>query len=103
MEMYSQNALIFKAFCDEVRLQIIELLTQKEMCACNLIEQLPIGQSTLSHHMKILVESGIVIARKEGKWVYYTLSERGIDAARGLLVAITTRKVDYESTDCCTK
>ena len=71
---YSENALIFKAFCDENRLMILNLLKDGEKCACVLLEKLDIGQSTLSHHMKILVESGIVITRKEGKWTHYSIS-----------------------------
>ena len=63
-----QNAKVFKAFCDENRLTILALLCTGEKCACRLQDALSIGQSTLSHHMKILCESGVVVARKEGKW-----------------------------------
>lgn len=79
--IYETNAKIFKAFCDENRLRIIELLQNGEKCACTLLEELTIGQSTLSHHMKILVESGVVDARKDGKWMYYSLSDGGTEAA----------------------
>ena len=60
-----KNANVFKAFCDEKRLAILELLRSGEKCACVLIDQMEIGQSSLSYHMKILVESGIVSARQE--------------------------------------
>ncbi|MFV0413742.1 MAG: ArsR/SmtB family transcription factor, partial [Oscillospiraceae bacterium] len=69
---------MFKAFCDENRLMVLELLQSGEKCACVLLEQLHIAQSTLSHHMKILVESGVVAARKEGKWTYYSFSPDGV-------------------------
>ncbi len=83
-------AKVFKAFSDESRLRILEDLRQDEKCACVLLEQLNISQSTLSHHMKILVESGIVEARKEGKWTFYTLSEQGVTEAKAILDQITT-------------
>lgn len=81
-KQYQRNAKIFKAFCDENRLKIIDLLSSGEKCACILLEELSIGQSTLSHHMKILVDSGIVKGRKEGKWIYYSLDDCGCDVAK---------------------
>ena len=60
-----------------IRLEILDLLKNGEECACNLLEKLDLTQSGLSYHMKILIESGIVTARQEGKWVYYTISEQG--------------------------
>lgn len=77
MTKYEKDAKIFKAFCDENRLRILEMLQTGEKCACTLEKELPIGQSTLSHHMKILVESGIVYVRKDKKWSYYSLSKEG--------------------------
>ncbi|MGL4986438.1 MAG: ArsR/SmtB family transcription factor [Treponemataceae bacterium] len=68
-------AKIFKAFCDEKRLLIIELLQSGEKCACDLIAKTHIAQSALSYHMKILCESGIVRSRQEGKWMHYTLND----------------------------
>ena len=70
MESYKERAKIFKAFCDENRLQILDMLKSGEKCACKLVEELDISQSTLSHHMKILCDSGVVRGRKEGKWVH---------------------------------
>lgn len=65
---------IFKALGDENRIKIISLLGSNEVCACSLLENLCIGQSTLSHHMKILTDAGIVSVRKEGRWMYYKIS-----------------------------
>ncbi len=87
---HMENAKVFKAFCDENRLWILELLQSGEKCACVLLEQLNIGQSTLSHHMKILVQSGMVSARNEGKWTYYSISAEGATKAIGLLTRLTT-------------
>ncbi len=85
-----ENAKVFKAFCDENRLKILELLQNGEKCACVLLEKLEIGQSTLSHHMKILVQSGIVNSRNEGKWTYYSISVQGAQYANELLIKLTT-------------
>ena len=87
---YKEQAIIFKAFCDENRLMILEMLRGGEKCACVLLERLNISQSTLSHHMKILVDSGIVVARKDGKWRNYSISEEGSELAKKLLDEITT-------------
>ena len=72
-----KTAKIFKAFSVAVRLEILDLLKNGEVCAGVLLEKLDLTQSGLSYHMKILIESGMVTAREEGKWVYYTISEQG--------------------------
>ena len=81
--------LIFKAFCDENRIRILSLLRDGEKCACRLLEELNISQPTLSHHMKILCDSGIVSSRKEGKWMHYSIDSRGVRTARRCLTALT--------------
>ena len=98
MNNYIDNARVFKAFCDENRLMILEMLQSGEKCACVLLEKLNIVQSTLSHHMKILVDSGIVSARKEGKWTYYSISGSGVTVAKELLIKLTEIS---ENCDCC--
>ncbi|MGN0597074.1 MAG: ArsR/SmtB family transcription factor, partial [Ruminiclostridium sp.] len=70
-----KTAVIFKAFCDENRVRILQLLQNGEKCACKLLDEMNITQPTLSHHMKILCDSGIVIGRKDGKWMHYSISE----------------------------
>ena len=87
---HEKNAIVFKALCDEKRLAILDLLRGGEKCACVLIEQMDIGQSSLSYHMKILCESGIVESRQEGKWTHYKLSESGSKYAAELLIQLTT-------------
>lgn len=87
--IHEQHAKIFKAFSDEKRLAIIEMLRDGELCACNILERLSIGQSTLSHHMKILCDSGIVLGRRDGKWVYYSINTEGSTYAVQLLRQLT--------------
>ncbi len=85
-------SLIFKAFCDENRIRILNILKNGEKCACRLLEALNVTQPTLSHHMKILCESGIVIGRKEGKWMYYSISEDGLEKALEYIDYLSTKK-----------
>ena len=102
---YVDNARVFKAFCDENRLRILELLRSGEKCACVLLDDLHITQSTLSHHMKILCDSGVVQGRKEGKWVHYSIDAEGADRAIALLkqqVILDTR-IGSEKPCCCAK
>ena len=84
-----KTAFIFKAFCDENRIRILNLLTTGEKCACKLLEELNITQPTLSHHMKILCDSGVVVGRKEGKWMHYSISTKGVKKAKKYLSSIT--------------
>ncbi len=85
-------ARIFKAFCDTNRLTLLSLLQYGERCACELLEEVNIGQPTLSHHMKILCDSEIVVSRKSGKMTFYSLSEKGIENAKKILEQITEIK-----------
>lgn len=80
-----ETAAVFKAFCNENRLEVLNLLCEGEKCACVLRRAIDISQPNLSHHMKILVDSGIVIARQEGKWTHYRLSLKGLVHAQSLL------------------
>lgn len=102
-EKYRGDAAIFKAFCDENRLLILEQLRSGEKCACKLLESLNIGQSTLSHHMKILCDSGIVKGRRDGKWTHYSICPRGSEYAQELLKALVTvnTAIEEEKLVCC--
>lgn len=76
---------IFRALGDKHRLFILELLMEREQNAGELLERVSVVQSTLSHHMKALCESGLVVARKEGKWTYYTVATEVVEEAREFL------------------
>jgi ArsR family transcriptional regulator len=75
----------FRALGDGHRLQILDLLAASEMNAGELLEQVDVVQSTLSHHMKTLCESGLVRARRNGKWTLYTVDREIVSAAREYL------------------
>ena len=98
---YKETAKVFKAFCDENRLQILELLRSGEKCACKLLDDLKISQSTLSHHMKILCDAGIVQGRKEGKWVHYSINPAGAKRAVQLLNEQITLEITDVQDDSC--
>jgi len=68
---------VFKGLSDPTRLRIAVLLTQGELCVCDLMEILDIPQSTVSRHMARLKSAGIVADRRAGKWVYYSLEDGG--------------------------
>lgn len=98
-----KTALIFKAFCDENRIRILKMLKSGEKCACKLLEELNVTQPTLSHHMKTLCDSGIVVGRKEGKWMHYSISADGAKIATDCLKELTTVIGGSEDKSCCEK
>lgn len=65
---------IFKALSDPNRLNILDLISESEQCACKILERLDITQPTLSHHMKVLSEAGLVNIRQDGKWSHYSIN-----------------------------
>lgn len=102
MELEEQRvAQIFKALCDENRVRILKLLRTGEKCACVLLDDLHITQPTLSHHMKILCESGLVEGRREGKWTHYTLSIQGAKLAAEQLRLLTLPITERDGAVCC--
>ena len=70
---------ILKALADDTRLQIFEMLRNGTLCGCKILEQLQIKQPTLSHHMKIICDCGLVTVEKDWKWNYYSLNCEVLD------------------------
>ncbi len=91
---YAENILSFKALADTHRLMIVDMLSCGELCACKILEKLHITQPTLSHHMKILCDCGLVSGRKEGKWTYYSLNKAKVQDFKNFLSSITADKED---------
>ncbi|MBU3137671.1 metalloregulator ArsR/SmtB family transcription factor [Clostridium gasigenes] len=71
---YEDNAKIIKALSDGNRMKIVDILSCGEKCACDILEHFDFTQPTLSHHMKVLMECGVVSSRREGLWTYYSLN-----------------------------
>jgi ArsR family transcriptional regulator len=77
-ETAEKKSKVFKALADENRLRILSLLTTREMCVCEVMVALDLTQPTASHHLRILENVGLVKDRKEGKWVFYNLSDSSL-------------------------
>lgn len=75
MEMELKYANLFKCLSDENRVMILNMLSNQELCACKILEKFNMSQPTLSHHMKILCDGGVVTSRRDGKWIHYTLNK----------------------------
>lgn len=81
-----EAARLFRALADETRLAIlVQLRKQGEVCACDFLACCELAQPTVSHHLKVLREAGLVNAEKRGLWVHYSLNQETIDRLRGLL------------------
>ena len=101
---YKKTANLFKALADENRLQIMEILKDGEKCACKLLEALQISQPTLSHHMKVLSDCGLVNSYKDGKWHHYSINCGRFKEYKDYIAAITCCGNNLESEnikECC--
>ena len=106
-ERFNEYARFFKVLSDPNRLMIIDMLSYGELCACVILEKFNITQPTLSHHMKSLCDNELVDGRKEGKWTYYSLSEKTMQTCIKILSDLTSNKEsrvcykNYSKDDCC--
>lgn len=94
MDKCNEHVILFKALSDINRLMIVDMLSCGELCACRILEKFNITQPTLSHHMKILCDCGLTKARKEGKWIYYSLDVDAVQDFKNFLCSVTTNKED---------
>lgn len=77
-EVLNSETRVFKAFADTNRLKILKLLKEGELCACELTIALSNSQSTVSHHLSVLKNAGLIKERKEGKWSYFRLADGAV-------------------------
>ena len=85
------KALVFKALADPNRLRLLSIVKAAdggEACVCDLTEPLDLGQPTVSHHLKILVDAGLLHREKRGTWAYYSLVPGAIEQTAGLLTSL---------------
>ena len=92
-------ALICRALGDSNRLKIVQMLSDGEKCACKLLEAFEITQPTLSHHMKILCDCGLVDTQKVGKWSHYSLSCETLTAFKSFIGGLSC--CGDEGGGCC--
>ena len=76
------TALRFRALGDETRLRILEQLAPGKRSVSDLMVLVDIGQSLMSHHLRILREAGLVIDRRDGRWIHYSIAEPALAACR---------------------
>lgn len=91
---YLAESEIIKALSEPKRLQILDMLSCGEMCACNMLDSLSITQPTLSHHMKVLMDCGLVSGRKEATWMYYTIRMERVEQFHRFIDFLTQPKED---------
>jgi ArsR family transcriptional regulator, arsenate/arsenite/antimonite-responsive transcriptional repressor len=95
-----QFTLISKALSDPNRLQIIEMITSQERCACKLLEHFNISQPTLSHHMRILSDCNLIQTRKDGKWSHYSMNIATMEAFKNYVDLMYEAALASASTVC---
>jgi len=102
-KIYTDTAKMLKAVSDPKRLQIVDMLSCGELCACKILEAFHITQPTLSHDMKLLVDAGLVNDRREGKNIYYSLNEKTLHELQEVLGKLFSAKADcicHKDCDC---
>ena len=93
-QVYTDTAKVLKAISDPKRLKIVDMLSCGELCACKILEAFHITQPTLSHDMRVLIEAGVVIDRRDGKNIYYSLNADRLSAFHRTLEQIFEEKAD---------
>lgn len=96
---YADYALLCKALGDETRIKIFDMLKGGKLCACKILEEFHCTQPTLSYHMKMLVESGLINVEKQGKWCHYSIDN---DVYKKLSEFLLTPILDCGG-GCCDK
>lgn len=93
---------LFHALSDETRLEIVQRLRGGERCVCDLTDLLDAAQSRLSFHLKVLKDAGLVIDRREGRWVHYSLNREVFGELQSLLgdMKPSSRRLAVKD-DCC--
>ena len=92
---------MLKAIAEPIRLQILDILSNGELCACDILQNLTIAQPTLSHHMKALIASGWVIASKRATWMYYSINGDAVEQMHQYLLSLTSIKADAPILKTC--
>ncbi|MFC6152080.1 ArsR/SmtB family transcription factor [Nocardioides yefusunii] len=85
-------ARVFKALGDPTRVRLLSLIAaqpQREACICDLVDPVGLSQPTVSHHMKQLVEAGLVTREQRGRWAYYRVVEDALNALGASLVRLS--------------
>lgn len=94
-ELFTESASLFKTIADPHRLTILATLAraEDEVCVCDFTGGLPLNQPTVSHHLRVLREAGLVTCERRGTWVYYRLAEDAQERLCGALASVLQQKV----------
>ena len=93
---FTGGAALFKALADPHRLTILAMLARvdDEVCVCDFTDGLPLNQPTVSHHLRILREAGLVTCERRGTWVYYRLAGGARERIDAALASVLQQKVN---------
>ncbi|WP_302052439.1 ArsR/SmtB family transcription factor [Clostridium baratii] len=91
---YEEKAKVIKALSDANRLKIIDILSCGEKCVCDILEYFDFTQPTLSHHMKVLMDCGLVNCRKDGVWSHYSLNNTNCNKLMLFIMSLITDNGD---------
>lgn len=99
----SRAAELFHALSDETRLEIVQRLRSGERCVCDLTDLLEAAQSRLSFHLKVLKDAGLVVDRRDGRWVHYSLNREAFSEVQELLgdMKPSARRLVVKDDGCC--
>jgi ArsR family transcriptional regulator len=84
----TRTARLFHALSDPTRLRLLLLLRRGERCVCDLMDGADAGQSRVSFHLKVLKEAGIIVDRRDGRWVHYHVHPEVLSELAGVLDAV---------------
>jgi ArsR family transcriptional regulator len=84
----------FKALADPTRLDVFRLIAAQEapLCACDVVDRFDVSQPTISHHLKVLREAGLITVSRRGIWAYYAADHRGLARLRELVDAVAPER-----------
>jgi len=89
---------VLKAISDQNRIRILKMLQNKTMCVCEITHVLKLATSTVSNHLSILKEAGLLIEKKEGKWIYYNINNNSKDNFINSIIAMLNLWFEDEKT-----
>lgn len=87
---------MLKALADPNRLTIMEMIGNNELCSCKLQENMNISQPTISHHLHILSESGLIVGRKEAQWIHYSINKEKLAKVRDYISGAFVRLIQID-------
>lgn len=97
----ARAAELFHALADATRLEILDELKEGECCVCELTDRLQAGQSRLSFHLKVLKDAGMILDRREGRWMYYSVNADALAELDDLVDSPKQTKRARRATGCC--